>query len=184
MTKAYTKPSEDLDATIERVRTLYHPDLEGVTIGALFICDLDDTSAQALTHQGYPAEAVVRITPIRDRVLGVADAIITVDRAAWLSLTAMQRDALIDHELCHLERVVDKDAGVPMCDVEGRPKLTMRQHDHQVGFFGEVVQRHGDDAPEARSAHALMKSSTQMSLEFWAHRVASVTGAPASAQVN
>jgi RyR domain len=76
--KTYSKPSTDLEGHIERMKAEHHSDLEEVTVGALFVFD-DESSDQVLKHQGYPAGAVVSITPVKQRALGVADALIGVD---------------------------------------------------------------------------------------------------------
>lgn len=163
--KTYSNASLDLTATIARMSSEYHDDLVQATIAALFVFD-DEDSLPCLKHQGYPAAAVVRITPIRDRALGVADAIIVVDRATWQTLSAPQKDALIDHELEHLELVLDDDTGKPKYDALERPKLRMRRHDHQIGFFTDVVGRHGEDAMEVVAVRNLMEAASQLPLKF------------------
>lgn len=162
--KTYS-PAPDADNCIGSVRDDYHDELAGVTVSALFVFDTESTTA-VLKHQGYPALAVVRITPIRDRALQIADATIVVDRSGWLTLSQRQRDALIDHELTHLRRVVDKETGHPVFDVLDRPKLAMRRHDHQFGWFDEIAQRHGEASPEVRQAQTLMESSGQLYFDF------------------
>jgi hypothetical protein len=162
--KTYSQ-APDVIGTLEKVRADYHTDLEGVTIDGLFTFD-SESSEPVLQHGGYPAGAVVRITPVKDRALGVADATIIVDRAGWLTLSARQRAALLDHELTHLERKVDAESGELLCDVLDRPKLLMRKHDHQFGWFDEVAQRHGEASPEVRQARVLMESSGQLYFDF------------------
>lgn len=168
--KTYSK-APDADFHIERMRAEYHPDLDNVTIVALFTYD-DESGDSVLKHQGYPAQAVVRITPLRDRAQGVADACIVVDRANWTMLSALQRDALIDHELTHLSRVVDEETSNILFDAIGRPKLAMRPHDHQFGWFDEIAQRHGESSPEVRQAKLLMESSGQLYFDFGSAKAA------------
>lgn len=163
--KIYSKASDDALTHIERMQLENHPDLKPVTVDALFIFDDEHSSEPVLTHQGYGAAAVVRITPVRDRALGGADAIIIIDRAIWVTLTAAQRDALIDHELYHLEWRHDKD-GNPKADGLGRPKLGMRRHDHQFGWFDEIARRHGDASMEIRQARLLLAGSGQLYFDF------------------
>lgn len=165
--KTYSRASSDVIEThITRILDVYHPDLDGVTVGALFVFDDEETSLQVLKHQGYPAVAQVRITPIRDRALGVADAVIVIDRASWLMMSAPQRDALIDHELYHLVRVIDEETGRPKTDAVGRPKLKIRQHDHQLGWFDEIAKRHGEASPEMRQAKQLIEQTQQLYFDF------------------
>jgi hypothetical protein len=117
-------------------------------------------------HQGYPAQAVCRLTPIRDRALGIADAVVVIDRANWLTLSQRQKEALLDHELTHLERVVDEETGKPKFDAVGRPKLAIRRHDRQLGWFDEVARRHGDASPEMRQAKQLVANTGQLYFDF------------------
>lgn len=162
--KTYSQ-APDADDCIARIQCGYHEELEEVTVSALFVFDLEGSDA-VLKHQGYPAQAVIRITPTRDRALGMADACIVIDRSNWLMLSQRQRDALLDHELTHLVRVLDKETGRPIFDAVDRPKLAMRRHDHQFGWFDEIAQRHGDASPEVRQAKRLMESSGQLYFDF------------------
>jgi hypothetical protein len=163
--KTYSKASSDVEKHIERMLKENHPDLEKVTIGALLVHD-EESGDQVLKHQGYPAAAVVSVTPLKSRALGVADAIIVVDRAFWLTLSAPQKDALIDHELTHVKRVVDEETEEPKFDAVDRPKLAMRPHDHQLGWFDEVARRHGEASPEIRQARALLEQTKQLYFDF------------------
>jgi hypothetical protein len=159
----------DVDNCIEKIRLAHHEELEGVKVTALFVFD-DESAIQVLKHQGYAAGAVVRITPLKDRALGMADATIVVDRSTWLTLSQRQRDALVDHELTHLEVKTEEPDGakdpVPVYDGLGRPMLLMRKHDHQFGWFDEVAKRHGQASGEVRQARMLMESSGQLYFDF------------------
>lgn len=165
MAKSYSHASEDVTRAIERMRAAYHFAIEGVTVAALFVFDLEATEP-VLMSGGYPAQAIVRITPVRDRALGVADAVIVIDRSVWISLTPAQRDGLVDHELYHLERVLEEDTGVPKNDAVDRPKLCIRKHDHQFGWFDEIAARHGEASPEVRQAKSLIAATGQLYLDF------------------
>lgn len=162
--KSYSK-APDCEHTVENMVAEHHEELEGVTVSCLFVFDLEGTEA-VLKHQGYPASAVIRITPTRDRALGMADANIVVDRATWMTLSARQRNALIDHELTHLERDVDEETEAFQFDSLDRPRLSMRRHDHQFGWFDSIAERHGDASPEVRQAKVLMESSGQLYFDF------------------
>lgn len=155
----------DADTVITNIQHDYHLDLDGVTVTALFVFDLEATEP-VLKHQGYPAAAVVRITPVRDRALGIADATVVIDRSTWLTLSQRQRDALVDHELTHLNRVLDEDTELPLCDAVDRPKLAMRRHDLQIGIFTEILERHGEASYEAKMAKAVLDIAGQMQLNF------------------
>jgi hypothetical protein len=162
--KTFSSAPEVLDC-IAKMRAAHHQELEGVTVAALYAFD-SESGDQVLKHQGYPAGAVVKINSLRDRALGLADATIVVDRAMWLFQSALQREALIDHELTHLTRKMDEETGRPQYDAIDRPKLAMRMHDHQLGWFDEVAKRHGEHSPEVRQAKNLMESSRQLYFDF------------------
>jgi hypothetical protein len=155
----------DVEPVIANVIYEHHGELIGVNVGALFVFD-EESGEPVLTHQGYPAQAMIRITPVRERTLGMADAVIIADRATWVSLSQPQRNALVDHELTHLARVLDSESGQPKFDALGRPKLRIRPHDHQIGYFDEVAQRHGDASPEVRHAKQLIQATGQLYFDF------------------
>lgn len=164
--KTLSTVSEDVERIIARIMRQYHsPDLDGVTVSALFVYDMEATEP-VLKHGGYPAAAVMAITPLKQRALGVADAVITIDRSTWLTLSQPQRDALIDHELYHLERCVDKQTELPKCDAIDRPKLKIRRHTHQIGFFTHIIERHKTASAEYRMVKALFDDCGQAYWEF------------------
>jgi Ftsk gamma domain/Putative phage metallopeptidase len=162
--KTYSKASTDVLTHIANMQSHFHPKLKDVTVDALFAFD-EEHSGSVLKHQGYSAAAVVSITPLKGRALGTADAVIVVDRATWIDLKAPQRDALIDHELNHLYWDVDNE-GRPKSDGLGRPKLGMRRHDLQIGFFTDILERHGDASFEARQARNMLVVVSQARFDF------------------
>jgi hypothetical protein len=161
--KTYSQ-APDVSDHLDRMLSAHHEELDGVSIATLFVYD-EESSLPVLKHHGYPAGAVARITPLRERALGLADCSIVVDRAVWQTLSARQRDALIDHELTHFERAEDED-GVVLADSLSRPKLQMRQHDHQFGWCDEVAARHKEASPEVRQARRLIEATGQLYFDF------------------
>lgn len=164
MGKRYEQPSSELVELIDRVRGDYYADeLENVTIGALFIDD--DSGFPCLEHQGYPAAAVCRIVPARDRAAGLPDAQIIVDLCTYKELNARQKIALLDHELHHIERKRDKYGDYKL-DAQGRPALEIRKHDWNLGWFDEVANRHGENSIEVIQARRLLEQSGQLYFDF------------------
>lgn len=150
---------EQLDEThpiVARLREMlgrHHPGLRdaSVTVAVMLCRRLDDNGEivdPAVTVNGYPALAKVKINSLADRAEGKADATITVDGNRYDEWPLTQLDAILDHELTHLELSL-KDGAVQRDDL-GRPKLRMRRHDQQYGWFNEVAERHGEDAVEVR----------------------------------
>lgn len=70
-----------------------------------------------------------------------AHAIIVLNFDAWHNqLKPHQKEAVLDHELCHLQPQLDSD-GHQKADSSGR--LLFRLRRHEIEEFSEVVARHG-----------------------------------------
>ena len=150
------KPGHEAHDLIRGLAAKYHTDLEkhAVTIGVLLAAS--DDGAAAVKLHGYPCAATVRITPYKQRVQGIEDAVVTLDARLWHDLSDERKAALIDHELQHLEVAFDKDSFAKIDDL-GRPKLKMRLHDVQAGWFLDIARRHGEhsfEVEQARQIHA------------------------------
>lgn len=164
MSKQYDKASADVEKRIEHMREKYHQALDGVTICALFV--FSDESEHVLEQSGYPKLAITKIVGVKERAAGLSDALIVIDRYSYSGLSPKAADAMIDHELYHLERVIDEKTERPKTDVVGRPKLQMRKHDWELGWFDEIAQRHGEYSIEVMQAKTLMRDSGQLYLDF------------------
>lgn len=137
----YKRCPNDVAELGARVLERYHGNKRdaGLSIDWLFAFSTKDEPA--ISHGGYPALAIVKINPLKARALGHADIQITIDGDRWSNYEPDEQAALIDPELTHIELQVK--AGVPKRDDLDRPKLKMRKHDHQHGWFDEIVRRHG-----------------------------------------
>ena len=150
----YCRATKETAAQVRRVLKQYH----GVLADAGVTCDIlmahakldanGDPVGAAVTKGGYPCIGVVKVMPLKDRAAGRADAEIVLDGDRWDELSAEEQDAAIDHELTHLELVVD-DSGLRRDDLD-RPNLRIRKHDHQFGWFDCVARRHGTASFEWR----------------------------------
>lgn len=162
--KIYAKADDETAARVARMIKAHHPDLVRcqVTVEALTV-EHDDPKNEdpAISHRGYAALAQVRAVPVKDRTAGRVDAEILLDLRRYKKLPAKRKDALIDHELQHLQPVCGKDQ-VPRLDGAGRPRLKLRRHDRQMGWFDVIVQRHGEDAPEKVQARELVEQAGQL----------------------
>lgn len=149
----YEKAPAEVGQIVERMMDRYHPQLRdaGVTVAQLLAFPSTDESGDskgpAIKHQGYQAQAVIKIIGLKERTDGRADAELVIDGENWPLLSGEEKDALIDHELEHLELKLDKDGLLVRDDLE-RPKLVIRKHDHQFGWFDSIVRRHGRDSLE------------------------------------
>jgi hypothetical protein len=77
-----------------------------------------------------------------DRELAPFDFVVLLNEGFWTdpSVTDEQREALLDHELCHAEVALDK-YGSPKRD--GRDRLIFRIRRHDVEEFTCIGERHG-----------------------------------------
>lgn len=75
-----------------------------------------------------------------DRELDGFDFIILLNKEAWERLNEKQKTALVDHELCHAQIVIDSDGSAKKND---RDRLVTRMKKHNCEEFREVVERHG-----------------------------------------
>ena len=105
----------------------------------------------AVVLHGYPCAAKVSIIPYKQRVDKRADAEIIIDQQAWDRMSLRRQQALLDHEITHITFEVDELGAVKTDDV-GRPKLTLRLHDFELGGFSTVARRYGLDALEVIAA--------------------------------
>ena len=87
---------------------------------------------------------------------GQVDFIIIINRETWDALTLRQRDALVDHELCHCRMTLTK---------KGETRWWIRSHD--VEEFAEVIERHGLWEPDLEK---FVKASLQAELPLAASR--------------
>jgi hypothetical protein len=110
-----------------------------------------DQLGPAITVHGSEAAACIRITKLEERVSGRGDAVMWIDGDRCQKWSAQTLVAIIDHELEHLELVRDGD-DKPILDDHGRPKLKIRPHDHDFGWFDAIAKRHGEYAVEVMQA--------------------------------
>lgn len=114
----------------------------------------------ALQVHGCQAAACIRASKLEERVAGRSDAIIHIDGDRlkhWPVATLM---AVLDHELQHIE-LEKNTSGVPVLDDIGRPKIRMRPHDHDFGWFDVIAKRHGAAAVEVCQASVFASDELQ-----------------------
>ena len=151
----YERAPIEVIEVVDAVHAKYHgPQSDaGVEIDVLFASPMTDANGDpkgnAVTVNGYKCAAKIRVTSLQERVMGRGDAELTIDRDWWEKHTEKERHALVDHECCHLELALNTK-GVVKRDDHDRPKLTLRKHDHQFGWFDAPVRRHGMASTEAQ----------------------------------
>lgn len=155
MATTYTRcPQEVADLLAELINE-YHPQIKdaGVTFDLLFA---ESDSGNPVKCRGRSAYAVVRIISPLDRAKGMADAEIKIDMEKYEAFEDDdERRALLDHELEHVVPVVDDANGGFKRDDYGRPKLRMREHDVEVGWFAKIAERWGVKSVERKQARQI-----------------------------
>lgn len=168
----YEKAPAEVTKIVERMMEKFHGPLHDakVTIDCLFAKlkpdDNGDTDMDscALTLHGYQVAAMVKVNAYKLRVQGHADAEIVIDGERWDEWSEEEKDAMIDHELEHLE-LKEKEGIVQRDDLE-RPRLRMRKHDHQFGWFDSIARRHGKHSFEQQQYATFSKSHKQLWIDF------------------
>lgn len=168
MPRTFDNATPELESTVASVMRRYHsrllePQIErSVRVETLLVYgprnkDGDQTGPAIKVH-GCSAYACIRITTLEERVAGRSDAVMWIDgdgRKTWPPQTL---EAIIDHELTHLELCECPKSGEIQFDDAGCVKLKLRPHDFQVGWFDEVAERHPNSSIETKQACALANS--------------------------
>lgn len=107
----------------------------------------------AIKHRGHKALGLCRVIKLKDRAKGMGDVEILLDGEWWKSADEKSKQALLDHEMYHI--CVQTKVGAVLLDDLNRPKIKMRKHDVEVGWFNEVAARHGTFSQERIQARAI-----------------------------
>lgn len=168
----YKPADKSVSDTATRLIRQYHEPLAKAEVKIDFLFAYPDLDANdepindAITHGGYPAHGLCRLVNLKDRAKGNGDAEITLDGPNWERMSEKEQEALLDHEIYHLT------LGKGVDDLS-RPKLRMRKHDVQIGWFSEIARRHGVASAERRQATQIMVEKGQF---YWPELVNQQTG--------
>lgn len=157
----FTDPDMETTALLARAMKEFHEELGavGVTVAVLMAHPPENKDGEqtgpALKLRGHQCDAIASIVPIAFRAQGMKDALIKIAVDRWDGFTEEQKLALLDHELEHF--VVARNLnGDPILDSCGRPKLKMKHHDVELGFFSAVARRHGMASGEVHACRQLI----------------------------
>jgi hypothetical protein len=162
-------PEHLLDSgVLEELMATAHEDLQKAKVRIQFIfahpelTEFGKPATPAIKVHGVAARACAKINSYKDRARGLADAEIHLDAFWWDTADPNQRAALIDHELTHF-RVMWEDGQKENArlDDHDRPKLKMRAHDYEFGWFNEVAARWKEDSTEVEQAKTMMDQDGQ-----------------------
>lgn len=166
MSITYSEAPDEIKERVKSVIDRYCPNLKeaGVRVDVLSAAT-DEDGEPAVKLHGYPCGATIQIRTSKLRAMGLGDAAIELDEAHFNALPAKTQDALLHHELHHLELKRNR-RGKLQLDEHGRPKMTMRLHDRDFGWFDEIARVHGKHSMEVRQATTLVLGGRQLYFEF------------------
>ena len=118
----------------------------------------------AIPFRGQKALGLTRILGLKERAKGNGDAEVLLDQWWWNDASEAEQRALLDHELHHLSLKKKKLNGPIEYDDGMRPKLKMRKHDVEIGWFSIVAARHGNSSMERLQAKQIADNYGQY---FW-----------------
>ena len=151
----YSIANEEVNLTIQKVMKENHGDLhaEGVKITALIA---RSEEGPALKVGGKEALGCIRVTKLTERTLGLGDALMILDGESMMAWSSKRLQAVIDHELRHLMLAKNKRTGEIQRDDEGRPKLRIRPHDFEFGWFARTAELYGEESYEVSQAREIV----------------------------
>jgi hypothetical protein len=151
----YSIANEEVNLTIQKVMKENHGDLHnaGVTVTALIA---RSEEGPALKVGGKEALGCIRVTKLTERTLGLGDALMILDGESMIAWSSKRLQAVIDHELRHLMLAKNKKTGQIQLDDEGRPKLRIRPHDFEFGWFARTAELYGEESYEVSQAREIV----------------------------
>lgn len=167
MSKVYSKAPSGVAERVAHLLKVFHRPLHdaGLRVDLVSVADNDPDNDAPLKLNGYPCAAVVRVIGLKDRSKGAGDVEVVIDEARYIQMNDGEKDALLDHELEHIELQLKKNGRVAI-DACGRPKCKMRLHDVQFGWFRSIAERHGIASHECKQATKLYLNHTQTFFAF------------------
>lgn len=151
----YSQAPETVIQQANRIIEKYHSRLidAGVKIQFVFALAGRDERGEIIGRaipagKDFQLQGYAKILSMKDRCLHGFDCEIVLDGDDWGNLDEAQQDALLDHELTHLALVTKGEKGAVQLDDCGRPKMRIKPHDVEIGWFYSVAQRHGTASSE------------------------------------
>nr|WP_294529175.1 putative metallopeptidase [uncultured Rhodopila sp.] len=169
MPVTFSKASIDYVGLLNTVVQKYHGHLKECEVRICLMMaqaarnEHGEVIAPALKLHGVECYAIASVIPYKQRAAGAADVRIDVDADKWENMTADERIALLDHELTHFELQYDGEGNLKSDD-SGRPKVKIRPHDFDVGWFHSIAAKHGDASLEVQQAKLFADENGQL---YW-----------------
>lgn len=143
--------AEEVKAVAAKLITKYHTHLAEARIAYLF--RKGEWNSKGKTQFGKACKA-----PEQWAFMSGFELLVIINQKVWDYAEQEKREAMVDHELCHIEKDID---------AKGNPKWIITTHD--VEEFSTVIQRHGLWSKDIRQFFAAA-TEMQMSLGDVLHR--------------
>lgn len=168
MSKIYSAAPSGVAERVAHLVKLFHSDLHdaGLKFDLISVADDDPECDAPLKLHGYPCAAVVKAVDVKGRAMGRGDVEIVIDEARYIALPDAQKDALLDHEIEHIELQINPKKKRVKLDCNGRPMVKMRLHDVNFGWFTSIAERHGAASMECKQASDLYIGGRQTFFAF------------------
>lgn len=136
--------NEDARPIVATLVKLFYPEIARAEV----TFDILECTGGLKLH-GYGAAAIIKPNSLKDRVSGLSDCRILLNAEEWAEADKKRRQAILDHELYHVDVLLDDEGKIQADDI-GRPRIKMKPHDFQIGGFTEVIERNREHALEAQ----------------------------------
>lgn len=166
MATIFGKVGPDVQQIWADVLEEFEPDLHSASLTADLLYAESDNDNPAIRVHGDPAEACIKVNGLDQRVRGLADVLVKIDKTNWDLLDEEERRALLWHEAHHVELKRDKQTNAVMLDDHGRPKVKLRRHDATLGLFRCVLDKFADKSPEHRQIEEMNATLSQKVFQF------------------
>lgn len=166
--KIYSPAPSGVAERVAHLVKVFHRDLQdaGLKFDLLSLADDDPDVDAPLKLHGYPCAAVIRAVDVKGRAMGRGDVEIVLDESRYIAMPDAQKDALLDHQIEHIELQIHPKKKRVLLDCCGRPKVKMRLHDIQLGHFISIAERHGAASLEVQQCTRLYLEHKQTLFSF------------------
>lgn len=128
----------------------HHTHLADVRVEYVYRSKHSKTAGRAVYGKARKVSGLIAFLAVNSQAPVDADPgdeffVIEIAADLWLTLSAKERKALVDHELCHCRADFDEDKDQIVLSIRG----------HDVEEFTEIIERHGvwhDDLKEFAAA--------------------------------
>jgi hypothetical protein len=165
----YEIAGPDVETAAQKILARCHSEIIQAGVTFRYLIAWGEEGSPAIKQHGWPCLGLCKIIGLKERVAGLPDVCITLDGLFWGDELPAKKEALLAHELEHVEVValpVNARAGAKWWreDKCGRPKTRIRPHDFQFGGFDVILDRYKKHSQEYLVAEMLSRKLVQAEL--------------------